>query len=417
MPCDSSTPPALIIGGGASGLMAGALLPHSIILERLPEAGRRILVTGGGRCNLTHSAPIHELVKAYREYAPFVRPALEAFPPDAQRAWFHQHGVPTKIEDNGRVFPQSDSAASVRQALLNAVEQAGSRILTSTRVTRICVSDGSACGVELADGTHLQASRVFLAAGGAAQPTLGTDGSSLELAASAGLPTTPPLPALGSLVFQEAPSLRALAGLTLPNVELLLLASPDASTKRAPRSQGSLLLAGESLSGPCAMDLCAHAARLLNTASRAFLRIRWRADFPTPEHWLEYLDSCRQHQGSTRLLKCLSELLPRSLCEALCYELRIPSDTPIAHLRKDDSRRLTASLSGTLLPLARTESLRTCKGSSGGVLLKALHRNSLQARAIANLYCLGEATEVIADCGGYNLAWAWASAFLATHST
>lgn len=405
---------ALIIGGGAAGLMAGALLPDSLILERLPQAGRRILVTGGGRCNLTHDGSPSDLAKAFRREAAFVKPALQAFPPTDQRRWFEDHGVPTKVEPGGFVFPQSDQAASVRNALLQAVEEAHTEIRCTQRVSRICVENGVVAGVDLADGTHLPATCVLLAAGGAAQPSLGTDGASLSLAQSAGLPTVPQKPALGAIFFQGFEFLHYLAGLTLPEAQIHLLATSQAGTKHAPQSRAGLLFTGAALSGPCVMNLCGEASALLVSGAQPWLRIAWNASLPTPEAWLLRLQADRQSRGTTRVLKFLSEQLPRSLSEALLFSLHIHPDTPLSRLRKEETQGLCQACGAFLLPIARTESLKTCKGSIGGVQTQALSRSTLESRAVRGLYCLGEAVDVMGDCGGYNLAWAWASAFLAS---
>lgn len=402
----------IIVGGGASGLAAAAFCPGALVLERLPQAGRKILVTGGGRCNLTHEGSAAEIAAAFAgppAHARFVRPALEAFPPAAQCDWFESLGVPLTVEPGGFVFPASGRAEDVRSALLRAVEASGSRILCGKTVSAIEPRDGG-FSVRCADGSSFSARRCILAAGGCARPGLGTDGATRSLAESLGLPVEPFVPALGSLRAQGALeagglALRDLAGLTLPDALLRL-------GKKGPSMRGSLLVTHEGFSGPAALNLCADAAESCRECA-APLTVSWRADRTDPAAWIRLFDEWRGRRGKTLLRNLLAEELPRSLAASLCG-VAGGADVSAAQVRAETVRILSTLCAACPFEILSTDGFSACMATRGGVATKALDAKTLEARSLPGLFVVGEACAPVGRCGGYNLAWAWASARLAT---
>ena len=417
-PQPGGAPRVVIVGAGAAGLCAAALLPRATVLERLPEPGRKLLVTGGGRCNLTHDGPPADLARAFRPDPRFVRPALCAFPPVRQRAWFESLGVPLVTEPGGFVFPASGRAADIRDALLRAAARQGARILADARAARLLLTpNGDAiAGVVLADGRRIAADRVLLAAGGCARPGLGTGGDALMLARSAGLAVVPPLPALGSLRTAAPLWLRSLAGLTLPDAVLSIRrGTPGVSSGAI--SRGSLLFTGDGLSGPAALNLCGDvAAALAADAKGDFPLVAWRADRAAPETWQPVFDAWRTARGARLVRNLLSGELPRTLAAALCDAAGVAPDRVAARLRQDESRRLAQLCAATPLRVAATDGFSRCMATRGGVAVSELDPRTLECRRIRGLHVVGEAVETVGPCGGYNLAWAWASAFAAAES-
>ena len=412
---ESGAGEVVAVGAGAAGLCLAALLPGVILVERLPEPGRKILVTGGGRCNVTHEGSPADLARRFRPDGRFVRPALSAFPPARQRAWFESLGVPLVTEPGGFVFPASGRAEDIRAALLRAAARQGARLLAGVRVARIARSpDGCAvAGVVLADGRRLPARRVILAAGGRARPGLGTDGDSLALARGAGLAVAPPLPALGALRTAGAPWIRDLAGLTLPDAVLSIRrGTPGVPGGVAIR--GSLLFTGAGLSGPAALDLCGDVASALAAGAKGgFVSASWRADRAVPDAWTPVFGRWRAEHGARLVRNLLAGELPRPLAAALCDAADVSSDCVAARLRQTEARRLAELCAAAPLSMAGTAGFAECMATRGGVAVDELDPRTLESRRVRGLHVVGEAVDAVGPCGGYNLAWAWASAFAA----
>ena len=412
----TASAPVVVVGGGAAGLCAAAHLRGSLVLERMSRPAAKILVTGGGRCNLTHEGSPQDIARAFGEWERFVRPSFCAFPPTAQRAWFESLDVPCVVEPGGFVFPASQRSVDVREALLRAASRAGTRIVSNARVARIVLMDDGAAvaGVQLADGRRIAAPRVVIAAGGSARPGLGTDGSGAALAAGVGLAVAKPLPALGALHIAEAPWMQDLAGVSLPDAALTVTSGASGSSRRAPSSRGGLLFTGDGLSGPAALNISGAVAAALDagTAGGA-LRASWRADRTAPEAWRALFAGWRTSRGAALVRTLLATELPRSLAAALCSVAGVPTDCTAARLPQEAARSLAEWCAAAPLRVARTEGFDACMATRGGVSVSELDRTTLECRRIKGLYVMGEAAEPTGPCGGYNLAWAWASGYAA----
>lgn len=409
-----SSAPVVVVGGGATGLCAAAHLRGALVLERMSRPAAKILVTGGGRCNLTHEGSPQDIARAFGEWERFVRPSFCAFPPAAQRAWFESLGVPCVVEPGGFVFPASQRAADVREALLRAAARAGTRIVANACVASIVLADdgASVAGVELADGRRIAAPRVVIAAGGSARPGLGTDGSGTALAADAGLAVAKPLPALGALLIAEALWMRDLAGVSLPDAVLTVTSGASGASRRAPSSRGGLLFTGDGLSGPAALNISGTVAAALDAgAAGGALRASWRADRTDPEAWRALFADWRASRGAALVRTLLAAELPRSLAAALCGAAGVPADCTAARLPQGAARSLAEWCATAPLRVARTEGFDACMATRGGVAVSELDRTTLECRRIRGLYVVGEAAEPVGPCGGYNLAWAWASGY------
>lgn len=400
MRTDNGNGTTAIIGGGAAGLAAAAFSHGAIVFERLPSPARKILATGGGRCNFTHEGTAVDIAAAFPGFDRFVRPALAAFPPAAQRAWLDALGVPSAVERGGFVFPASGRAADVRDALLRAAAAAGAHLECNARVERIALAEDGASvrGVEVEGHGFVPASRVILAAGGRARPAFGTDGDAIRLARDAGLPVVDAAPALGALRAESATFLRDLGGVSLPCARL-----------RAGRAEtrGGLLFTGAGLSGPAALDLSAR----IDPPTE--ILASWRADRTREEDWLALFDAWRGSRGASAIRNLLAGELPRSLAAALCSEAGLSDGEPAARLRKDGARALARLCAACPVRIAATDGWNDCMATRGGVAAAAIAPRTLEVRAVRGLFVAGEAAEPVGRCGGYNLAWAWASGRLA----
>lgn len=411
----------LIIGGGAAGLMAASFCPEkALLIDRLCAPGRKLLATGGGRCNLTHNIGADGIAAAFGPRAGrFPLPALRAFPPDQIRAFFRSRGVETRADADGCVFPLPDKKASdVLDALLQAARQNGAEIRSGVRATRLLLepdpasSDTSArrvCGALTTQGP-LQADRIILAAGGQSYPELGSDGSGFTLAREAGLAVVTPVPALAGLTAAEAwPA--TLAGVVCDRGGMRL----EEDKRLTP---GPVLFTHRGLSGPPALALSGEIAARLQQADKGkppapsvTVRVSFIAE-RTAADWLSLFSRWRADRGGRALHNLLSGELPRALAVTLCG-LAGASEIAAARAGKATLQALAAACADLPLHITGTEGWHRAMATRGGVALGELDPKTLECRRIRNLFCAGEVVDLDAPCGGFNLTWAFASGRLA----
>lgn len=410
----------LIIGGGPAGLTAACFSGGPVtVIDRLKAPAQKLLATGGGRCNLTHDTDADGIRNAFGPQSRFMLPALHAFPPAAIRAFFRKAGVDTLAEPDGCVFPVSQKADDVAQALERAARANGADIRCGARAGRLLLepcrdaSDPGAqcvCAVETSHGV-IQTRRVILAAGGQSYPALGADGSGFALAREAGLDVVPPVPALAGLVTQETwPG--TLAGIVLPQAGLRL------DVKGAPKHwlTGPVLFTHRGISGLPALDLSGEIAARLAAAgtetSRAVpVRFSCQAARSAAD-WRTLFESGRRQHGGRALHNLLSGELPRALAAMLC-ELADAKDLAAARAPKRVLENLAAACAELPMQITGTEGWNRAMVTRGGVALHELDPKTLACRRIRGLYCAGEVIDLDGRCGGYNLTWAFASGRLA----
>lgn len=415
----------LIIGGGAAGLTAACFCTgQTAVLERLAAPGRKILATGGGRCNLTHETDAAGIAAAFGQRAGrFPLPALRAFPPAQIRAFFRTLGVDTHAEPDGCVFPDFQRAADVLDALLKAARANGAEIRCGVRATHLILEPDPAAGASvrrvvgaMTTRGPLFAARIILAAGGQSYPALGSDGSGFQLAREAGLTVVAPVPALAGLTTAESwPS--SLAGIVCERGGMRL--DIDGAPKRL--LTGPVLFTHRGLSGPPALALSGEIASRLRQAGdeqspapSVTVRVSFLAD-RTVADWLTLFDGWRHAQGGRALHNLLAGELPRALAATLCG-LAGASETAVARASKATLQALATACADLPLHVTATEGWHRAMLTRGGVALDELDPKTLECRRARNLFCAGEVVDLDAPCGGYNLTWAFASGRLAAVS-
>ncbi|MCO5170576.1 MAG: NAD(P)/FAD-dependent oxidoreductase [Planctomycetes bacterium] len=454
----------LVVGAGAAGLMAalaarGAVAPDGgrrevgpgapdvVLLNNERRLGLKLLVSGGGRCNLTH-ARVDE--GDYQTGAPHVlRGLLRAFPVASARAFFERRGCPLYEEPLGKVFPTSDDARQVLAVLLEAVERAGAPLVAPAEVVDLAPPGGpddDRWRAALADGSAWRARRVVLATGGLSLPRTGSRGFGLDALARLGHTVEAPAPALTPLLLGDDGPLHGLAGLTAPLVLTLAprAASPEqlagARFRPLARSAGSLLVTHRGASGPAALDVSGPCARALARGEDVVLRAdAWSLHQPDGP-WAPFLGlpkppgACLPGDAAPRppareafltqaaplladrargLGNALAERLPRSLVQGL---LRAVGVDPAQPLRQVDARgwgRVHVALTQADLRVTGVDGYQKAEVTAGGVLLQELERTTLESRRHPGLFCCGEVVDVTGRLGGFNFQWAWASGFAA----
>ena len=402
-----------IIGAGPAGLMAAISAAECgsqvLLFDHLSEPGKKLLVTGGGRCNLTHLASDDELMQAFGKYGRFMQPALAALNPEALCRKLESIGIPTCIENNCLVFPKSHSAKEVRQRLWGQCHTLGVKFHLNTQVKAILKTNNQCSGIET-DHDPLSTHRIIMATGGKSYPELGADGSGYELAKELGHTITPLHPALVGLLTEETwPG--QLAGVSLQNVEIRL----TTGRKKTVCEAGDLLFTHRGISGPAILNISGAISEDLAKESPVGITINWFFG-KRAQDWEREIKQWRQKEGTKTILRHLSRHMPVSLAEQLCSLSNIAKDTITAQLREPASRTLIQYLTQTPLTITQTEGFSKAMITRGGISLKEINPHTMESKEVKGLFFAGEVVDLDGPCGGYNLQWAFSSGRLAGQS-
>lgn len=396
-----------------AAIAAGRAGAQVTLLERLPRPGLKLLVTGGGRCNLTNTLPAEEFMRRCGRQGRFMAPALSGLDQQGLCRFFAQAGVPTHAVDGLHVFPRVESAQTVLDALLRQAQAAGVTLRCGAAVTALQVGAGQAgTTVCLGSGDAVAADAVVLAAGGQSYPQLGADGGGFALAAALGHVIVPPVPALVPLLTREDWP-RSCRGVTLPRVRVRI----DAPREREPGREGELLFTHRGLSGPAILDISgAVAARLATGGEPVPIRVELRPEVPAVA-WTAKITTWRAEAGRKLLRTVLDAEFPASLAGALaaaaCDGNR---EVPVCQLSRQQQEKLLDLLTAAPLTVTGTEGYAKAMVTRGGVSLKEIDPESLGSRRVAGLFLAGEVVDLDGPCGGFNLQWAFASGWLAGRS-
>ncbi len=409
----------VVVGAGAAGLMAAihaAAGPRPVILlEGSQRPGQKILISGGGRCNvLPERAAASDFIS---DSSPnLVRKILAAWPLAHVRRFFEADlGVPFKVEpETGKLFPVSDRARTVLDALLDAAVQRGVRLRLGARVVALA-REGDAWAVRLAGDEVIPAGRVILATGGLSAPATGSDGAGLRMAQALGHTLVPAYPALVPLTGGN-PAHRALAGISLP---VTMWAEDKGSFPVTPprqvgdsghrhssvaRSRGGFLFTHRGYSGPAVLNISHVATRALQDgAPPPPIWVQWTA--LGDADWDALLRADRRPLASL-LRGRLREHLPERLAAQLLAEAGL-AGVESSQMRREDRRRLVALLTRYGLPYSGHEGYKTAEVTGGGVSLAEVNPATLESRIAPGLYLCGELLDAFGPIGGFNFLWAW----------
>jgi predicted Rossmann fold flavoprotein len=399
---------AAVVGAGAAGLMAGVFAARRgarvVILDGARTLGAKILVAGGGRCNVTHHR-VDETAFAGSSPAA-IRKVLRRFDVPATVDFFARLGVPLKREETGKLFPTTDRARTVLDALLRAAREAGAEIRHPWRVVKVERALAAAPFTLRSDaGAVLSAARVVLASGGRSLPKTGSDGGGYALARALGHSITPRvLPALVPLTLPAGHFIRALSGLTLPAT----VSVSSSSGRRSVSFTNSTLCTHFGLSGPSILDISRYFIHAHLEDQGARLALNW-----LPGETPATLDDRLRELGAQTVGRALTERLPERLVRALCMEAGVDPATPGHRLSRDHRRAVARAVTELALPVTGDRGFDYAEITAGGVPLSELHLDRMESRVQAGLHLCGEICDVDGRIGGFNFQWAWASGFVA----
>jgi predicted flavoprotein YhiN len=434
-----------IIGGGPAGLMAAARAAErgrkTILLDKNREPGAKILISGGGRCNLTHATDARGIVQAFDPNGRFLHSALAVFGPQQVVDLFEAEGVPTKVEPDGKVFPASDRATDVRDALVRRVERAGCTLAMAEPLVEILA------GFQLRTTTRLiEAEKVLLATGGQSYPSCGTTGDGYRWAAAFGHRIVQPHTGLVPITSHAAWVLD-LQGITLADVAVEVIDGSYGSDKTdgsdetgergrrtsskeglpegeimrrqlppSPlgRDRGALLFTHFGVSGPVVLNVSHVVSGHPHPTS---LRLRCDLLPALAEGKLDELLAREQAvAGKRHAASLLDAWLPHRVGETLVVLSGTPLELPLGELSKAQRRRLVQTIKRLDIPVAGTMGFRKAEVTAGGVALEEVDSRTMQSKIVPNLYFAGELLDLNGREGGYNFQAAFSSGWLAGES-
>ena len=398
-----------IVGAGAAGLAAAIFAAQAApagsriaLIDSAKKPGAKILVSGGGRCNVTHHTVSHDDYQGPRNP---IRNVLRAFNEQQTVQWFESIGVRLKQEPTGKLFPTTDSARTVLNALLDRCQSLHIHTRFDTRISNITVTDA---GFSLSTpAAPIICKHLILASGGKSLPKTGSDGGLYPVVQNLGHTLTPTLPALVPLVLDNKFFHTQLSGISHTATLTTL-----ANNKRIDRRTGSLLWTHFGISGPLAMDASRHylLAKNHNQSPALHLALFTEGDFQTADAWLTDQAADQHHLP---LGKLLAKHWPQRVTQALCEHLHTDPATPLGQLKRDDRRALAHALTDLPLPVTKDRGWNYAEVTAGGVPLSEIDFRTMQSRVVPNLYLVGELLDVDGRIGGFNFQWAWATGHVA----
>lgn len=406
----------VVVGGGAAGLMASGQAATAgvptLLLERTGSLATKLRITGKGRCNLTNTAELDEFLTHFAfpdeedESRFFLRNAFARFFAPDLMAFFENLGVPTVVERGGRVFPVSNDAQQVAEALVRFAREQGVEIRSHSRVARLLCRGGRVRGVELENDERIEASAVVITTGGASYPKTGSSGDGYRLAKQVGHAIIPVRPALVPLVVSGSEP-RAMMGLSLRNVEVRLLLDGQEFA----REFGEMLFTHYGVSGPITLTLSGPAvARLGKGPLEMSINLK-------PALSPEKLDARLQRDldrfGKRAYRNLLKGLLPQKMIDVMVTRTGIPPDKPGHQITAEERGRLRELLHDFRLTIVGHRSLDEAIVTAGGVDTREVDPRTMASRLMQGLYFAGEVLNVQADTGGYNLQAAFSMGYVA----
>ena len=412
----------LIIGGGPSGMIAAISSSQDknnevILFEKMNMLGKKLLITGKGRCNITSSIDIHEFIQNITGNGKFMYSAFENFTNDDIIKLLNKNGVKTKVERGNRVFPASDKSIDVRNALERELKTRNVKIKLNTKVKSILADDNKAVGIELEGGEKVYADKIILATGGKSYPLTGSTGDGYIMAKKLGHTIITPKGSLVPLTSKDN-DVKSLQGLSLRNVKIIL--KDIEKNKKIYEDFGEMLFTHFGVSGPTILSSSAHLLRYKNSEelmkndkiklfidlkpalTNEQLDLRIRRDFDENKN--------KQFKNS------LDKLLPKKMIEVIIKRSKINEEKKINEITKEERRNLVELLKNFEVNINGFRPIEEAIITAGGINVKEIDPKTMESKLVRNLYFAGEIIDVDAYTGGFNLQIAYSTGYVAGKS-
>ena len=401
----------IVIGAGAAGLMAAGTAAEQgasvLLLDSMKRAGRKLLITGKGRCNITNNSDIANYMKQIFPLPKFCRPMFSRYFVSDIIRHFHDLGVPTKEERGRRVFPESEKSMDVVTALVNWNETSGVTIKYDRRVKKIIVENDHIHGVELDTGAVFNCNKLIIATGGRSYPTTGSTGDGHRMLREVGhkvnktLPALVPLETSGKLATD-------MQGLALKNVEATLWAD----NKKIRSKFGEMLFTHFGLSGPIILDLSRDAVIAMKENKFIEITLDLKPALDNEKLDARLLRELDFH-GRSKLKSMLKNLMPMSMITPFCEYIKCDPDKFCNQVNGQERKNMHRGLKEIRFTITSNTGWNDAIITSGGVELKEVNPSTMESKLIKGLYIAGELLDLDAATGGYNLQIAWSSGYVA----
>ena len=399
-----------IIGGGPAGMMAagraGELGARVVVIEKNQDLGRKILATGGGRCNFTNiSRDGRELAAQYGAGGKFLLSAFSRFSPKDAVEFFEAYGVESKIEDNGRVLPQSDRAADILNVLLKYLKRGGVEIISGAGVKKIIQDGKRISSVILSDGEEIIAEKYLIAVGGKSYPSLGSTGDGYNFLRQLGHHISAPVPGLAPILVKE-PRIKNLEGVSLKAVKI----SAFEGEKKIGEAAGDIIFTFNGISGPAALNLSGAVSRHGGKDVRLAIDLRPEED---KNELAEKLQPLFETNGTKAIKNALSKMLPAKIAEDILALARISPEKKSSLVSKIEKTALVGLMKKYEWSYRAVAGFDYAMITVGGADPKEIDQKTMKSKVVDNLYLAGEIIDLQGPSGGYNLQMCWSTGYLA----
>ena len=395
----------IVIGGGPAGMMSAIRAAENgaqvILFEKNNRLGRKLSITGKGRCNLTNATDNQEIVKNIPGNGKFLNSVLKKFDSNDTINFFNSLGLETKVERGNRVFPVSDNAAEVIEVLSKKLDDLKVSVRLNSKVENIITDDKKILGVEV-NGRFFDADAVILATGGMSYPATGSTGDGFKFAKSLGHYIAEISPALVPLEVEED-FVKDLQGLSLKNVRVTLLTDDEFVDE----AFGEMLFTHFGVSGPIILTLSRHVAKLLHDKNFVELLINLKPALTQEQLDARILRDFEKFKGKI-IKNSMSELLPQKLIPVVLDLSYIDENKKVDEITKTERQNLVEILRGLPLTVTKTRPIDEAIVTAGGVSTREINPKTMESKIIENLFIAGEVVDVDGNTGGFNLQAAWA---------
>lgn len=399
----------IVIGGGAAGMMAAVCSAKEgnqvTLLEKNEKLGKKLFITGKGRCNLTNAGDIEDLMSHVVTNPEFLYSAFYSFTNDQMMEWMEEWGCPVKVERGNRVFPVSDKSSDVIRAMERELSRRKVSVKLHTEVKKIVIEDGSVRGAEIKGGRILKADKVIVATGGVSYPSTGSTGDGHFFAEKTGHKVTHLEPALVPFHVDGTICSR-LQGLSLKNVE----ASLYADGKRIFKEFGEMLFTHFGVSGPVILSASSYAVKHKGKDLKLLIDLKPALSEDQLDHRIL---KDFQENINKEFKNSLGKLLPKKMIPVILELSGIPEEKKVHEITKNERRNLTALLKAMPLSVTGTRGFKEAIITHGGVDVKEINPSTMESKKVQGLYFAGEVLDLDALTGGYNLQIAWSTGYLA----
>ena len=407
----ASSNKVVVIGGGAGGMMAALYAARNgaqvTLIERNDRLGRKVYITGKGRCNVTNDCTLDEFLRETPCNPRFLYSALSFFSPQDMMRLLEEGGCPVVVQRGRRVFPATEKASDVTRTLQRLMTEAGVRTITNARVRSIDAAEGCVRAVQLENGTSLPADRVILATGGRSYPATGSTGDGYAMAAALGHTIMPQTGVLSAIETVDSWPCE-LQGLSLRNVTLTM----TRGKKTLYTELGEMLFTHFGISGPLTLTMSCH---LPEDIAQAQVTLNLK-----PGLTREQLDARLQRefaaQSRKQLRNVMPSLLPGKLAEIFPRLCGVDGGKTCDQITRQEREQLVSTMQSLPIRLKKLAPLEEAIVTRGGVSVKEIAPATMESKLVSGLYFAGEVIDVDAHTGGYNLHIAWATGALAGHS-